>query len=76
MEYAFAGLKIQAGIAKALEDLTNMLFVLLQGVGVDKEVIEVDHQEFVEELVEGVIHVVLERSGSIAKAEGHDSVLE
>jgi len=43
-----------------------VFLVLLQVIEEDEEIIEVDYEEFVEEVSEGVVHIVLERSRSVA----------
>ena len=50
--------------------------MLCEGVGVDQKVVEVDDKEFVQEIAEGVIHIVLEGTRCITQAEQHHYVFE
>jgi hypothetical protein len=53
-----------------------MDFMLCEGVGIDKEVVEINHEEFVEEVSKGIVHVVLEGPRGATKPKGHHCVLE
>ena len=50
--------------------------MLCEGVGVDQKVVEVDDKEFVQEIAEGVVHIVLEGTRRIAQAERHHRIFE
>src|ERR1700687_528337 len=53
-----------------------MSLMFCEVVRVDQKVVEVDNEELVEEFAEGVIHVMLKRTRSVAEAEGHYCILE
>lgn len=52
-----------------------MLLVLLESLGEDEDIVEVDDHEAVEEGTEKVVHEALEGTGCIAEAERHDEAL-
>jgi len=53
-----------------------MPLVFCEGIGVDKDVVQVDNEELVKEVMEGVIHIMLEGTQRIAQAEGHDCIFK
>ena len=57
------------------ENETQMFCMLFVGFGVDKDVIEIDHNELVDGLHEDKIHETRESRRSIGEAERHDGVL-
>ena len=71
-EFALLCLGIETVGGEVVEDFTDMFLVLGRVAGEDKDVIEVDEYEDIEDVVEDVIHEVLERGWGIGEAEGHD----
>ena len=55
------------------EYLTDVLFVLFFGVGVDEDVIQVYQHASIGEVTKDVIHEVLEGSGHVHKSKRHDT---
>ena len=53
-----------------------MLLVFREGIRVDKHVVKVDNEELVKEVMEGVVHIMLEGTQRIAQAKGHDRIFE
>ena len=53
-----------------------MPLVFCEGIGVDKDVVQVDNEELVKEVMEGVIHIMLEGTRCIAQVEGHDCIFK
>src|SRR3981189_3863617 len=51
-----------------------MKFVFCQRVRVDQEVVQVDDQEFVKEVSEGIVHVMLEGPWRTAQPKRHYSI--
>jgi hypothetical protein len=45
-----------------------------QVVRVDEQVVKIYDEEFVEEVSEGVIHVVLKGPRGVAESKGHDGI--
>jgi len=43
-----------------------MPLVFREGIGVDKHVVKVDNEELVKEVMEGVVHIMLEGTRCIA----------
>jgi hypothetical protein len=73
MECALFSLHIKVMFNEPLKKLLHMLYVFLQGVGVNQDVINVD-EKAVDYIVENLIHKRLEDGGSVSKAIGHDEV--
>ena len=55
------------------EYLTDVLFVLFFGVGVDEDVIQVYQHASIGEVTKDVIHEVLEGGGHVHKSKRHDT---
>jgi hypothetical protein len=67
-------LGVEAMFTKLFENEAKMLFMLFFRSGVDKNVVKIDHHEFVEILHEDIIHEARESCWSIGEAKGHDGV--
>ena len=50
--------------------------MFFEGIRIDKEVIQVYDEELVEEIMEGIVHVVLKSTWDITQPKGHDCVLK
>src|SRR5579859_4854345 len=50
--------------------------MFFEGIRIDEEVIQVYDEELVEEITEGIIHVVLKSTHGIIQPKGHDCVLK
>jgi hypothetical protein len=67
-------LGVEAMFTKLFENEAKMLFMLFFRFGVDKNVVKIDHHEFVEILHEDIIHEARESCRCIGEAKGHDGV--
>jgi hypothetical protein len=50
--------------------------MFFEGIRVDEEVVQVYDEELVEEIAEGIVHVVLKSTRGITQPKGHDCVLK
>jgi len=62
VELAFLWLDIETGFLETFEDQTDMSLMFFEGIGINQEIIEVDHEEFIEVLAKFVVYEVLECS--------------
>jgi len=56
-----------------LADVENVFF---EGVGIDEDVIEIGDSKLIEELMDDIIDVRLERTWGVAKTKRHDEIFE
>ena len=62
---------IEAMLAETAENLTDM-FAMFSGVArVDKDIIEIDYNTYIEEVLEDVVHETLESSRGVSKSKRH-----
>jgi DNA-directed RNA polymerase subunit F len=73
-KFTFGELGIETVFTKLQEDEAKMLFMLLIGLGLDKDIIKIDYHKLVEVLHENVVHQPRESGRSISEAKGHDGV--
>jgi hypothetical protein len=76
MKLAFLWLDVKPSSAETFKNKTHMAFMLLQGIRVNQEVIEICNKKVIEILPERIIDKVLKCPQGIAKAEWHDLVFE
>jgi hypothetical protein len=72
VEEAFLEFSEETILTESPEYFTDMLSVVLEVVGVDEDIIEVDDDRDVSEVGEDFVHETLEGRGRIAKTEGHN----
>lgn len=72
MEEALGGLSVKFVLSESSENLSDVLPVFLQGVGVNQNVVEVHDNTVVEHVAEDVVHEALERGRSVRQAFGND----
>jgi hypothetical protein len=65
VEFAFVTTGIKSMLAKSFKDFDDMSFVFFGGVGVHKDVVEIDEDRDVEHVCEDVIHEPLKGSGRV-----------
>lgn len=73
-EFTFRELGIETMFTKIQENEAKVLFMLLIGFGLDKDIIEIDYHKLVEILHENVVHQTRESGRSICEAKRHDGV--
>ena len=66
----------QPVLQQVLEYQADVAGVLRRGLGEDQDVVQVDHDEDVEEIPQHVINQGLENSWSVSQPERHDEVLK
>ena len=76
MELAFLRFQMQACTGKSFKDLSNMLFVFLQGCAIDQDIIQIRCAKGIQEGAEGIIDAMLEASRGIRESEWHYQSLE
>ena len=76
MEFALVGAREKLVLAESSEYLADMFSVVLGVVGVDENVVEVDHHADVEQVREDLVDKTLECRGRVGKSERHYQPLE
>ena len=71
-ELAFLDLGIKIVGAEAAQYLSYMVVVIGRVIGVDEDVVQVDHDADIQEILEDVIHELLEGGRCIGEAVMHD----
>jgi hypothetical protein len=76
MEFALLDFGVEFVISKSLKDLSNMLAMFFEVVGVDEDVVEVYHDESVDKMAKHRVNVSLESGWAVGEAERHDEIFE
>ena len=76
IEKALFQLGIEFEESEMLENHSYMLVMLILINRIDEYIIHIDDHTYIQEVIEDVIHHVLEGSRGIGKAKRHDSILE
>ena len=76
MECVLISASMKSGLLEPFYNGINILNMLLIGIGVNQNVIKVGDTELVQELMEDVIDIGLERCKSIREIKGHDEVFK
>ena len=76
IEKALFQLGIEFEESEALENHLYMLVMLILINRIDEYIIHIDDHTYIQEVMEDVIHHVLECSRGIGKAKRHDSILK
>ena len=71
-EGALGDLDLEVSRVEGREDKVEVLEVLILGLGVDQNIVEVHDDKLVEEGLEDALHEAHEGGGGIGEAEGHD----
>jgi hypothetical protein len=74
MELTFLEVTRQTIIAKPRKNLFDMGNVLLKSFRENEDIIEENNTKQIEEIVEAIVGVGLERRGGIREAKGHDKI--
>ena len=56
--------------------MTDVEDVFFKGIGINQDIIEIGDSKLVEELMDDIVDVGLERTGGVAKTKRHDEVFE
>ena len=75
-ELALGLLGVEFLLAEDVQHLANMVFVLVESLAEDENVVEEHEDELVEEWTEGLMHQVHERGGGVGQAEGEHEEFE
>jgi hypothetical protein len=73
VELAFFGVHVEVVMPESLQDLSYVATVVFHHLGVDEDVIGVDHHEDIGHVVEDIIHEILE---GVGHSEWHYQVFE
>ena len=76
MELALRSLGVKTVETKVSEDLLDVLPVLLQRIGVDQDIIQVDNNAVIEHVTEDIVYESLKSSRSISKTFRDDQPLK
>jgi hypothetical protein len=74
-KFAFGELSIKLVISQTLKDNSEMIGVFFLALGIDENIIDKDHDKFIELRHEHGVHEVHEVGGSISESERHDQEL-
>ena len=70
----FAEFGIQLMIAKPLQNCPKMLLMLVLALGVNEDVVNEHHHEFVQQVHKHLVHHMHKECRSVGEAEGHNGV--
>ena len=62
---------IEAMLAEMVKNLVDMFAMFSRVARVDKDIIKIDYNTYIEEVLEDVVHEMLESSRGISKTKGH-----
>lgn len=74
VEIAFLGFAEEVVRAKSFEHFADMLNMLVRIVGIDEDIVEVNHDVDVKEVGENVVHEGLKSGRSIGETERHNEI--
>ena len=73
-ELTFAELGIKLMVAKPLQNCSKMLLMFVLALGVNEDVVNEHHHEFVPEIHKHLFHHMHKECRSVGEAEGHNGV--
>ena len=72
MPVAFICFGVETVFPQASEQFADVFLMLFEIIGIDEDVIEIDHNAFVKQISKDVVHKPLERGRRVGEAERHD----